>query len=84
MPFSIGFIFRTSLPLRNNPCYNEKNFFADVTGWSSATTLPTTGFPNSKRLLHYFFICYAADYFLNQTMEKNIHSDILMELQKNI
>jgi len=27
MPFSIGFIFRSSLPLRNNPCYNEKNFF---------------------------------------------------------
>jgi len=27
MPFSIGFIFRTSLPLHNNLCDNVKNFF---------------------------------------------------------
>jgi len=27
MPTSIDFIFRSSLPLRNNPCYNENNFF---------------------------------------------------------
>jgi len=43
----------------------KTTFFADVTGWSSTTTFPTTGFPNSKRLLHYFFICYATDYILN-------------------